>query len=111
MHFWAYSKGKLESIHNTQACLFQVKWQVAVIAEACGDKNGCFRIMDLTGQALLVDYFHNFIKVSPTTSIYRLSNLKCTVVGEGMQTLKNGIFPGIQEEPSNYLGFPIVPAY
>lgn len=53
-------------------------------SEASGDKSNFSRIMNLTSQTLLVDYFCSFIQISPPMSVHNLSHLKCPVVGEGM---------------------------
>lgn len=60
-------------------------------SEASGSQNSFSRIMDLADQTLWVLCFCTFIEVSLPRSIYNSSHLKCTVIGEGMQTLKNGV--------------------
>ena len=60
--------------------------------EASGDKKSFLRVMDFTSQTSLVDCFHNFTVVFPTSMQFgfsNLSHLKCTIMGDGMKTRKN----------------------
>lgn len=52
------------------------------------EQNNFSKIMHLTDQTLVINCFHSFIQVSPLMFIRNLSNLKCTMVGKGMQKLK-----------------------
>ena len=65
--------------------------------EASGNKASFSRIMELTGQILLVEYLKNFIGVSLSMSVHNWSQFKCTVVGKGMQKLKNEACQGARK--------------
>lgn len=67
------------------------------------DKNSGFfsRVMDLTSQTLLAD-FAVFVEILPPISVYSLSHLKCTMLGEGTQIKNKMRFIVKTEEP--YLG-------
>ena len=83
------------TIDNKNTVITHTKWQLNEVqlqvcqgsrgrrSETSGDKSSFSRIMDLTGQTLLVDYFCNFIQVSPPMSVHNLSHLKCPMVGKG----------------------------
>lgn len=51
-------------------------------------ENNFSRIMDQTGQALLVVCFCSFTQVFTLKSIHNLNHLKCTMVGEGIKKKK-----------------------
>ena len=84
------------------------KWQLSEVQvqvfkgsgrrpEASGNKAHFSRIMELIGQTLLVEYLKNFIGVSLAMSFHNWSQFKCTMVGEGMQNLKNGACQGARK--------------
>lgn len=65
--------------------------------------------MNLTGQTLIKKCFCSFIEVCPSMFTYNLSPLKCTMVGDGMEKLKEWGLPGSREEPSRCPDFLIAP--
>ena len=64
---------------------------------ASGNRHSFFRIMDLTGQTLVVNCFYNFIEGPPPVFIHDFSHLNCTMVGEGMQKPKNAVCQGVRK--------------
>lgn len=63
-----------------------------------GNKPIFSRIIEHKGQTLLIDC--NFVKVSTPMSIYNLSHLKCTMVNEEVQKLKNRVCQGSRKSKS-----------
>ena len=108
-----------ENIHMTRSILIRhTKWQLNEVSqqmfrgsrerkpEATGNKNSFSRIMGLTDQTLQVLCFCSFMEVSLPRPIHNPSHLKRAVLGEGMQTLKNGV---CQVAEKICLGFSIAP--
>ena len=60
----------------------------------------------LLGQTLLVDYFLNFMEFSPPISISNLCHLRYTIVGEGKEKQKNGVYQGAGKNQGAVLCFP-----
>lgn len=104
-------------IYNNENILkTHVKWQLNEVqlqvfkatrrrSEASESKTSFSRIMDLTGQTMLVDCFYNFIEVFPPLFIHNLSHLKWLWwVNKGKNEKKWGLSGG-QEAPSSHLNF------
>lgn len=61
--------------------------------------------MDRATKTLLVAYFHIFIGIYPTITIYNLSHLKCIMVGEEVSENDSGIWQGTGKNETAALGF------